>query len=86
MYGSTLDVRRLILSYSFYEETFSTTQKLPEKSKSLTFETKLLPKKNSKEFFLLSYCLEIILLCWKYEKNQLFNYQTFKNASVYWQI
>ena len=52
MYGSTLDVRRLILSYSFYEETFSTTQKLPEKSKSLTFETKLLPiKKNSKEFF-----------------------------------
>ena len=53
MYGSTLDVRKLIFPYSFYEETFSTTQKLPEKSKSLTFETKLLPikKKFQRIFF-----------------------------------
>ena len=35
MYGSTLDVSGLIFLYSLYEETFSITQKLPEKNQSL---------------------------------------------------
>ena len=37
MYGSTLDVSGLIFLYSLYEETFSITQKIPEKIKVFNF-------------------------------------------------